>query len=70
MGRWAGLIAIVLCLTTGQLYGHLFFSPYDVPFLTAMTWATLAVIIMAKAEVPSWRTTLLTGALTGLAIAT
>ena len=70
VGRWAGFIAIVLCLTTGQLYGHLFFNPNDVPFLAAMTWTTLAVMIMARGEVPSWGATIMAGVLTGLAIAT
>jgi len=39
VGRWAGLTAIALCLLTGYLYGSLFFTPIDVPFLAAMTWA-------------------------------
>src|SRR5215468_5906273 len=46
VGRWAGLTAIVLCLTTGYLYGSLFFTPIDVPFLAAITWATLAIVVM------------------------
>jgi len=37
VGRWAGLAAIALCLMTGYFYGSLFFTPIDVPFLTAMT---------------------------------
>ena len=41
VGRWAGLTAIALCLMTGYFYGSLFFTPIDVPFLAAMTWATL-----------------------------
>ena len=69
-GRWAGLAAIVLCLTTGYLYGSLFFTPIDVPFLAAMTWATLAIIVMTSKVLPSWRATVATGLLTGLAIAT
>ncbi len=32
VGRWGGLIAISLCLTTGYLYGSLFFTPIDIPF--------------------------------------
>ena len=27
VGRWAGLVALVLCLTTGYLYGSIFFTP-------------------------------------------
>jgi hypothetical protein len=69
-GRWAGLAAIVLCLTTGYLYGSLFFTPIDVPFLAAMTWATLAIIVMTRQVLPSWRATIVTGLLTGLAVAT
>src|SRR4051794_34419264 len=46
-GRWAGLIAVGLCLTTGYLYGSLFYTPIDVPFMFAMTWATLAIMLMA-----------------------
>jgi hypothetical protein len=69
-GRWAGLTAIVLCLMTGYLYGSLFFTPIDIPFLAAMTWATLAIIVMTRQVLPSWRATIATGLLTGLAIAT
>jgi hypothetical protein len=70
IGRWAGLVALVLCLTTGYLYGSIFFTPIDVPFLLAMTWATLAIIVMARRVVPSWRATVAAGLLSGLAIAT
>jgi hypothetical protein len=70
VGRWGGLVAIGLCLTTGYVYGNLFFTPIDVPFLFAMTWATLAIIVMASRVVPSWPATISTGLLTGLAIAT
>jgi hypothetical protein len=66
----AGLVAIGLCLTTGYVYGSLFSTPIDVPFLFAMTWATLAIILMATRVVPSWPTTIVTGLLTGVAIAT
>ena len=65
-GRWAGLIAIVLCLMTGALYGRLFFSPNDVPFMAVMTWATLAVIVMVRREVPAWWATIGAGLFTGL----
>jgi hypothetical protein len=70
VGRWAGLAALALCLTTGYLYGSIFFTPIDVPFLLAMTWATLAIIVMAGRVVPSWRATVAAGILSGLAIAT
>jgi hypothetical protein len=70
IGRWAGFAALVLCLLTGNLYGHLFFSPFDTPFLATMTWAVLAVLLMVRREVPSWGTTVCAGILTGLAIAT
>jgi hypothetical protein len=69
-GRWAGLAAIVLCLMTGYFYGSLFFTPIDVPFLAAMTWATLAIVVMTRQVLPSWRATLAAGLLSGLAIAT
>jgi hypothetical protein len=69
-GRWAGLVAIALCLTTGYLYGSIFFTPIDVPFLLSMTAATLAIVVMAKRTVPSWPATISAGLLTGLAIAT
>jgi hypothetical protein len=69
-GRWAGLAAIVLCLTTGYLYGSLFFTPIDVPFLFAMIAATLGIMLMANRTVPSWRASIAAGLLTGLAIAT
>jgi hypothetical protein len=70
VGRWAGFAAIVLCLTTGNLYGHLFFTPYDLPFLSAMTWATLAVVAMSSRTVPTWRAAVAAGFAGGLAIAT
>lgn len=69
-GRWAGLTAIALCLTTGYLYGSIFITPIDVPFLFAMTAATLAIMVMAERTVPSWPATVIAGLLTGLAIAT
>src|ERR1700730_18017232 len=69
IGRWAGFAALVLCLLTGNLYGHLFFSPNDTPFLATMTWAVLGVLLMVRRE-PSWGTTVCAGALTGLAVAT
>jgi hypothetical protein len=70
IGRWAGFAALVLCMLTGNLYGHLFFSPNDTPFLATMTWAVLAVLLMARRETPSWGTTVCAGVLTGLAVAT
>jgi len=70
IGRWAGLTAIALCLLTGYCYGSLFFTPIDVPFLAAMTWATLAIVVMTRLALPSWRGTAAVGLLTGLAIAT
>jgi hypothetical protein len=70
IGGWAGPIAILLCLITGYFYGSLFFTPIDVPFLAAMSWATWAVLIMARGEVPAWSTTVAAGLLTGLAMAT
>jgi hypothetical protein len=70
VGRWAGLVAIVLCLTTGYLYGSLFSTPIDVPFLFAMTAALLGIMLMADRPVPSWGASICAGLLTGLAIAT
>jgi hypothetical protein len=70
IGRWAGFAALVLCLLTGNLYGHLFFSPYDTPFLATMTWAVLAILLMARRASPSWGATACAGAMTGLALAT
>src|SRR5258706_8487020 len=70
VGHWAGLTALTLCLLTGYLYGNLFFAPIDVPFLFAMSWSTLAIVLMVRQVVPSWRLTLVTGLATGLAIAT
>jgi hypothetical protein len=55
---------------TGYFYGSLFFTPIDVPFLAAMTWATLAILVMTRDVLPSWRITIVTGLLTGLAIGT
>ena len=70
VGRWAGLTAIALCLLTGYLYGSLFFTPIDVPFLAVMTSATLAIVVMTRKVLPSWRAAAGVGVLTGLAIAT
>jgi hypothetical protein len=70
IGPWAGFVALALCLLTGNLYGHLFFTPNDVPFMAVMTWALLAIIAMARGGTPSWRATLTAGACCGLAIAT
>jgi hypothetical protein len=70
IGRWAGLVALGLCLTTGYLYGSIFFTPIDVSFLFAMMLATLAIIVMARRVVPSWPATIGAGLLTGLATAT
>jgi hypothetical protein len=70
VGRWAGPAALLLCLTTGYLYGSLFFTPIDVPFLAAMCWAMLAVLLMARQVVPGWPATICAGLATGLAIAT
>ncbi|MGB6536661.1 MAG: hypothetical protein WBF58_11950 [Xanthobacteraceae bacterium] len=70
IGPWAGLAAAVLCLTTGNLYGSLFFTPNDVPFLAVMTWAVLAVVVMARHPVPTWPAAIAAGLFTGLAIAT
>ena len=70
VGRWAGPVALAICLLTGYLYGNLFFAPIDVPFLAAMCWATLAIMVMVQATVPSWAATAGVGLATGLAIAT
>src|SRR5207244_12278894 len=69
-GPWAGLAAIALCLMTGSFYGSLFFTPIDVPFAAAMTWAMLAIVVMTRKVLPSWRATLAAAVLSGLAIAT
>jgi hypothetical protein len=65
VGRWAGLAAIALCLLTGDFYGSLFFTPIDVPFAAAMTWATLAILVMTRQLIPSWWATIAAGLLTG-----
>ena len=70
VGRLAGPVAIVLCLMTGYFYGSLFFTPIDVPFMAAMTWATCAILLMARREVPSWPATIVAGLLIGLATST
>jgi hypothetical protein len=70
VGRWAGPVAIALCLVTGYFYGSLFFTPIDVPFMAAITWATCAIVMMASRQVPSWPATIAAGVLTGLAMST
>ena len=69
-GRWVGPAAIAICLSTGYLYGNLFFAPIDVPFLAAMGWATLAIMAMGRTIVPTWPATIGAGLAMGLAIAT
>src|SRR5258706_7247351 len=70
VGRCAAPVAIALCLMTGYLYGSLFFTPIDIPFLAAMNWAVCAILFMARRDVPTWRATIAAGLLTGLAMAT
>jgi len=70
VGHWAGSAALILCLITGYLYGALFFAPIDVPFLAAMSLATLAIVLMARRVVPTWSATIFAGLATGLAIGT
>ena len=70
VGRWAGPLAIALCLMTGYFYGSLFFTPIDVPFMAAITWAICAILMMARRELPSWPATIAAGVLTGLAMST
>jgi hypothetical protein len=69
-GRWVGPAAIAICLSTGYLYGNLFFAPIDVPFLAAMGWSTLAIMAMARTTVPAWPATIGAGIAMGLALAT
>jgi hypothetical protein len=69
-GRWVGPAAIVVSLSTGYLYGNLFFAPIDVPFLAAMCLATLAIMTMARTSVPTWPATIGAGVAMGLAVAT
>jgi hypothetical protein len=69
-GPWVGLSALVLCLLTGYLYGNLFFTPIDIPFLATMCWALLAIMVMARTRVPTWPATVCAGIAIGLAIAT
>ncbi len=69
-GRWVGPAAIALCLSTGYLYGNLFFAPIDVPFLAAMCLATLGIMAMARTAAPTWPATIGAGVAMGLAIAT
>src|SRR5262249_62408981 len=61
VGAWAGPVAIGLCLMTGYLYGSLFFTPIDVPFLAAMCGATCGILLMARGETPSWPATIAAG---------
>jgi hypothetical protein len=69
-GRWVGSAAIALCLSTGYVYGNLFFAPIDVPFLAAMCWAIVAIMAMGRTVVPTWPATIGAGLAIGLAIAT
>jgi hypothetical protein len=69
-GRWMGPAAVAICLSTGYLYGNLFFAPIDGPFLAAMCGATLAIMVMARTVMPTWPATICAGIAMGLAIAT
>jgi hypothetical protein len=69
-GRWAGLVAVLLCLITGYFYGSLFFTPIDVPFMATMTWAILSIVLMTRQVLPSWGATCASGLFIGLAMAT
>jgi hypothetical protein len=69
-GRWVGPSAIAICLSTGYVYGNLFFAPIDVPFLAAMCWATLGIMAMGRSVVPTWPAAICAGLAIGLAIAT
>src|SRR6202011_5237783 len=69
-GRWVGPAAIAICLSTGYVYGNLFFTPIDVPFLAAMCWATLAIMAMGRTVVPTWPATICAGLALGLAVST
>lgn len=69
--RRVGFVAVCLLLLTGNYYGHMFNSPVDVPYLVAMTFATLAAIIAFDGKRRyffGW--VLLVGLLVGLATAT
>ena len=55
---------------TGYVWGNLFFATIDVPFLFAMCWATLAIMMMARGDAPRWGATVMAGVFMGLAIAT
>ncbi|TMJ79855.1 MAG: hypothetical protein E6G78_21815 [Alphaproteobacteria bacterium] len=46
-GRWAGLVAIALCLMTGYFYGSLFFTPIDVPFAAVIAAGVLSGLAIA-----------------------
>jgi len=70
VGAWAGPVAIGLCLMTGYLYGSLFFTPIDVPFLAAMCGATCGILLMARGEAPTWSATVAAGVLIGAAMST
>ena len=69
-GAWVGVAALSLCLLTGYVYGNLFFTPIDVPFLATMCWATLAIMWMARRAIPTWTATACAGLAMGLAIGT
>lgn len=70
VGPWAGPVAIALCLMTGYLYGSLFFTPIDVPFMAAMAWATWAILLMTRGGAPTWPATIAAGFCIGLAMST
>lgn len=53
-GARAGFIAVLLLALTPLWFGNSFINPKDIPFATAMTWATAFLVAMAR-ELPRWR---------------
>jgi hypothetical protein len=71
-GSRAGFIAATLLALTPSWFGHALFNPKDIPFGAAAAWslyATLLVLPRGPVSSPlTWRTALLIGVTTGLAL--
>jgi hypothetical protein len=68
-GPRAGFLALVLLAANPDWYGHMFNNPKDIPFGTAMTWATYYLVRVARTlPQPRMGTVLKFGLTAGLAM--
>jgi hypothetical protein len=69
--RRVAFVAVCLLLLSGNYYGHMFNSPIDAPYLVAMTFATLGIVLAFRGRPRRFLArALLVGVLVGWAAAT